>query len=65
MNIYLEQIVYLNLLSVTVQTLNTGTKPRGYKTFFQLSMKFLRLINLKLLTTANSFLQNIALKFLC
>ena len=37
--------------------------PKGYKTFScstQLSTKFVRLINLKLLTLANSFLLNIA-----
>ena len=32
----------------------------GYKTFFMLNSYFFMLINLKLLTTANSFLKNIA-----
>ena len=38
------------------------TRPRGYKTFFMVNsgMKFVLLINLKLLTIANSFLLNIA-----
>ena len=38
-------------------------RPQGYKTFFMLnslSMNFVLLINLKLLTIANSFLLNIA-----
>ena len=37
-------------------------RPRGYKTFFMLNSaaQFVLLINLKLLTTANSFLLNIA-----
>ena len=34
-------------------------RPRGYKIFFKLSMKFFQLMNLKLLTIANSFLLNI------
>ena len=41
----------------------TGPMPRGYKPYScstQLSMKFELLINLKLLTIANSFLLNIA-----
>ena len=46
-----------------MQNVLTQTWPRGYKTIScltQLSMKIFLLINLRLLTIANSFLLNIA-----
>ena len=53
-----------DLKSETLATWSPGLFwARGYKTFScstQLSMKFVLLINIKLLTIANSFLRNIA-----
>ena len=53
----LDTVIYIS------ETNKILTRPRGYNFFSfstQLSMKFVLLINLDLLTTANSFLLNIA-----
>ena len=52
--------VYIHNIMLTVPYSYRQAWPRVYTTFVQLNMKFFMLINLKLLTIANSLLLNIS-----